>query len=317
MKVQYKTFDSKRCFGVELEVGREVLRSQISNVIKNNSKRKVVISNYVNSVNNDHWVVKTDSSCGAIVDNNGVNEGGYEITSYKASGIDDINIIKNIAGEIKKIGVKVNHNCGFHVHIDVSDFTEQMMGNLIGHWLCIEEAFFSSVPERRKFNSYCKRLKSKIKYKTKFNTSKENYERFIPLVANIRNAAEKRYSLNILNYYVSLKKPNFKRKTIEFRFPEGTLTPATIKNFIIILISFVEKVKTLDYAPKQISNYSLDKILNICGLDHEANLFYLFDHDLHEARSWFLKRLKRYDISHNTEYKKSAEIMLDKFTKRT
>ena len=96
MQVEYKEFASNRFFGVELEVGREIPRSIISNVIKRYSKKKVVISNYVNSVNNNYWVVKTDSSCGKKVDHLGQNEGGYEITSYKASGIEDIKTISNI-----------------------------------------------------------------------------------------------------------------------------------------------------------------------------------------------------------------------------
>ena len=102
MQVKYKEFASNRFFGIELEVGREIPRSIISNVIKRYSKKKVVISNYVNSVNNNYWVVKTDSSCGKKVDHLGQNEGGYEITSYKASGIEDVKIMSKISGEIKK-----------------------------------------------------------------------------------------------------------------------------------------------------------------------------------------------------------------------
>ncbi len=315
MKVEYKQFLSLRAFGVELEVGREIPRSIISNVIKRHSNKKVVISNYVNSVNNDHWVVKTDSSCGKSVDHMGQNEGGYEITSYKASGINDINIISKISSEIKKIGVSVNHNCGYHVHVDVSDFSETEMGNLIGHWICIEDALFASVPERRKFNPYCKRLKSKNTKKISFLNGLEIYNRYKPNVANIRNAVEKRYSLNLLNYYVSTKKPNFKRKTIEFRFPEGTLTPTTVKNFLILFISFVETVKQKNIFPKNLENYELDKILNILGLDHEDNKFYIFDEHLHEARTWFLKRIARYDWTTGQKYKKPAEMMLNKLNK--
>lgn len=64
MRVQYKTFNSIRNFGVELEVGNEYPRSFISSIIKNTTNMKVNISNYTQSVNNAHWVVKTDASCG-------------------------------------------------------------------------------------------------------------------------------------------------------------------------------------------------------------------------------------------------------------
>lgn len=315
MKVEYKQFQSERHFGVELEVGREIPRSVISNVIKKYSDKKVVISNYVNSVNNSHWVVKTDSSCGKNTNHLGQNEGGYEITSYKASGISDIEIISKISSEIKKIGVNVNHNCGYHIHIDVSDFSEADMGSLIGHWVCIEDAFFAAVPERRKFNPYCKRLKAKNTSKHYFENSTEIYNRYKPNVANIRNATEKRYSLNLLNYYVSTKKPSFKRKTIEFRFPEGTLTPTTVKNFIILLINFTETVKQKQTTPKHLTNYKLDQIMNILGIDHDKDKFYIFDKNLFDAKVWFLKRLVRFDWTTDQRYRKPAELLLLKLNK--
>lgn len=113
-----------------------------------------------------------------------------------------------------------------------------------------------------------------------------------------------------------MKKPNFKRKTVEFRFPEGTLTPSTVENFIIILINFVETVKQKNTFPKILTNYKIDEILNICGLDHDEDKFYIFDRNLFEARKWFLKRLARYDCTFGQDYKNLAESILDKLNKR-
>lgn len=318
MKVEYKGFCSQRFFGVELEVGKEIQRSIISSVIKKYSNRKVVISGYTNSINNDKWILKTDSSCGRNVNSNGQNEGGYEITSYKASGIEDIKSIAKISSEIKKIGVKANNNCGYHIHVDVSDYTDEDMGRLIAYWLCIEDGLFASVPERRKYNNYCKKLRSKNQYSNNINISDpvSVYNIFKPKVANIRHAQEKRYSLNLLNYYVSTKKPYFKRKTVEFRFPEGTLTSNVVKNFIILLVSFVDIIKSINVMPTELCNFNLNQILQICGLDHKDDKFYIFDTDLFEARKWFLQRLKRYDHSYKRLYKTSASIMIDALMKK-
>ena len=71
MRVKYKSFNSTRNFGVELEVGNEYPRSFISSIIKNTTNMKVNISNYTQSVNNAHWVVKTYASCGKKIRSNG------------------------------------------------------------------------------------------------------------------------------------------------------------------------------------------------------------------------------------------------------
>lgn len=308
MRVQYKTFNSTRNFGVELEVGNEYPRSFISNIIRNTTNMKVNISNYTQSVNNAHWVVKTDASCGRKIRSNGINEGGYEIASFVASGLKDINTISEVAHSLKKGGIRANNNCGYHIHVNASDFTEEDMGKLISYWLLIEDVFFNMIPFRRTVNRYCKKIKIKNKNYEKaldvIKNSMKIWELYKPKTINIRNPAEKRYSLNLLNFYAA-SKTKFKRKTIEFRFPEGTLCKETVKNFIYILLSFVENTKQLG-TPKS-KSMNIETFLNICGLSSDKFL-YILDNDLIKTKVWVLKRLIRY--SKISEYKNQAKKIL-------
>lgn len=309
MRVDYKKFDSSRNYGVELEVGKEIPRTIIASIIKSISQMKVLIANYTQSVNNAHWVVKTDASCGKRIRINGMNEGGYEIASFVATGISDAIKISKVAAELRKNSVESNTNCGYHIHVNVADFDEEQMGNLVGYWLLIEDIFFNAVPYRRTTSKYCKKVKIKklkfLKEIYKFDSGKKLWEAFRPKILNIRNPIEKRYSLNLLNYHVA-SKTKFKRKTIEFRFPEGTLCHETIKNFILLLVNFVENVKKLP-VPDINSTVSVKKTLQYLGLSGDKSL-YLLDLDLMKAKIWFLKRIIRY--SKNSDFRQEAKLFL-------
>lgn len=313
MRVQYKNFTSTRNFGVELEVGNEFSRSFISTLIKNDTNMKVNVSNYTQSVNNSHWVVKTDASCGRKIASNGINEGGYEVASFVASGIKDIEKISRVAALMKRRGIRANNNCGFHLHVDASDFSEELMGKLISYWVLIEDIIFSMVPFRRTVNRYCKKVKTKNKsfdlsLKT-LKDSKKVWEIFKPKTINIRHPNEKRFSLNLLNFYAACK-TKFKRKTIEFRFPEGTLCQYTIKNFIIMLLSFVENMKVINVPNSK--NVTVNNFLNICGLS-DSNCLLILESDLIKAKIWILKRIIRF--SKSTEFTNQARKILAKIYK--
>jgi hypothetical protein len=306
MRVSYKKFDSARNFGVELEVGNEISRSAISSVIKNTTKMKVSIANYSQSVNNSNWVVKTDASCGKKVRSNGMNEGGYEIASFVASGIEDAEKIARVAASLKRRKVRANDNCGYHIHVNVSDFLEEQVGNLVGYWVMIEDILFSAVPFRRTVNKYCKKVKlKKISFDgiiESLNTGKKLWEHFRPKVLNLRSPTEKRYSLNLLNYFVA-SRTKFKRKTIEFRFPEGTLSRETVKNFILLLVNFVENVKNMP-TPIVKEKKTIEEALIFLGLS-DAKSFCLLDLNLMKVKVWLLKRIVRYSksIAHKDQAK--------------
>lgn len=302
--MQHRKFNTLRPFGIEIEIGREVPRQSIVEHIQKNTRRHIRSSYYHPSINNSFWDVKLDASCGAKFIK-GVNEGGYEITSYKGSGVNDLIHISKVIASTKKIKVKTNENCGFHIHVDISDFSLDDVGILINNWLCVEYLMFYMVPWRRKFNKYCSKISSSYKSSKDCITPEDYWNSYKPSTTSLNNS-DRRFSINLVNYYRAITLKSFKRKTIEFRFPESTLVEKNIKNWTRFLIHFVETVKSrnkifdIDYVD------SLECFLEFVGLEKSSQI--ILSEGLEETRDWVLRRLRRFSCV--SELKRQANNLL-------
>jgi hypothetical protein len=295
MDVEYKKFVPKRCFGIEIEVGNEVPISTIKETISCNSVVPVKTSYYRASLNNTFWEVKHDGSCGKNVDKFGINEGGFEVTTFKGSTTKELLHICNMARKIKQIGCCVNKNCGLHVHVDISDFDLEKVGKLIAYWLCIEKTMFQAVPSVRKNNKFCNSLSTlRPKYDCTDITAMRVWNHYKPYSTKLHDNFDRRCALNLVNYYRSLHIKNFKRPTVEFRFPEGTLVSRTIKNWTRIFINFVNNVANKEFDLKELKNFNLEQTLNILGLGGNNDKFFLLSPGLYESKIWLLRRIVKY-----------------------
>lgn len=306
MNVNFQKFSTMRNFGIELEIGNEVSLPTIATVINNFSPYPLRSNLYKHSVNNKFWDLKLDGSCGKITDCYGINEGGYEIASFKASGAKQLRHISKTAKCIKKTGAKTNENCGLHIHVDVQDFNEHDMGKLIACWLCVEKAVLLATPRRRRTNKYCLPLGTDngglaIPSEKEIDFI-EVWNRFKPTNTSCHNNVYRRRTLNVLNWYRSTKVKNFKRSTVEFRFPEGTLVEANIKNWTILLVNFVHRIKTEMKRFAWAKKPELEDILFILGLGHNQNSFNILSDSLRETKIWFLRRLIRYCYDQPLEF---------------
>ena len=286
-----------RNFGIEIEIGNEVSLPILATVINNFSPHPLRSNLYKHSVNNNFWDLKLDGSCGKITDCYGINEGGYEIASFKASGPKQLRHIGKTAKCIKKTGAKTNENCGLHIHVDVQDFSEYDMGKLIAYWLCVEKVILMSTPRRRWANKYCLPLYTDAK--PVLNPGKEIdflevWNHFKPTNTSAHNNLYRRRTLNVINWYRYIKVKNFKRSTVEFRFPEGTLVEANIKNWTILLVNFVHRIKICTGNIKFNDNLDLEGVLYILGLGHNREEFAILEDSLRETKIWLLRRLIRY-----------------------
>jgi hypothetical protein len=300
-------FNTKRSFGVEIEVGKEVSKNVIFESVQKLSYKRVRSSYYHPSVNNTFWDIKHDGSCGAKM-KNGINEGGYEITSYKGSGVKDLLHISKVISTLKSIKIKTNHNCGMHIHVDVSDCNVDEIGCLINNWIFIEDIMFCMVPLRRKLNKFCNRLYTSKINNNSLKTAKDYWECYKPNSTAL-TSGDRRMSLNLLNYFRSMKLKTFNRKTVEFRFPESTLVEKNIKNWVRLLVFFVEfsirNKKLISISP--IDN--LLKFLNVVGLyDFDNKIKY--SSGLLETRLWALKRIHRY--ANNIDIKNQAKNLIER-----
>lgn len=316
MQIDFQKFSNQRNFGIELEIGNEVALNTIATVIKQTSSYPLRSNLYNRSVNNNCWDLKLDGSCGRFTDDYGINEGGFEVASFKASGMKQLRHIGKIANKMKKIGVKTNNNCGLHVHVDISDFTEEDAGKLVAAWLCVEKTLLAASPTRRRCNKYCLPLRN-------FNNSTSDYlksdgsgldylkvwEHFKPSSTNPHNNVHRRRTMNLLNYYRFKKIKNYKRSTVEFRFPEGTLVEANVTNWTKLLVNFVSGIKNLHYDLNFSKKHSLHDVLFILGLGHNDQIFTILSDALRDAKIWLLRRLLRYSYDCYMDYSFDFEQM--------
>jgi len=310
--IEYLKFVGRRFFGIELEIGNEIPIQTLREIVSLNSFVPVKTSYYRATINNSFWEVKHDGSCGKSVDKFGINEGGYEVTSFKGYGIKDIVHIGNIAKKLKQAGCQVNRNCGLHIHVDVSDFSIEQMGVLIGYWLCIEKIIMQAVPNVRKNNKFCNEL-SKLRSRiadSNFMPIKL-WNHYKPISVKLHDNFDRRCAMNLVNFYRSMHVKSFKRPTVEFRFPEGTLVPHVIKNWTRILVNFVNKMKNQNLEISSFSNFGLKEALEVLGLSAKKGSFAILSPGLHESKAWFLRRILRYAAYPNYELLGEARALLD------
>lgn len=98
--------------------------------------------------------------------------GGGEYVTGILTGDTGVNHLQNICLELSK-RTKVNKSCGIHLHLGGFDFTKQFLVNSYRLALLLEDEIFSTLPESRRNNPYCKRLK-KFKFDQALNNSIDN-----------------------------------------------------------------------------------------------------------------------------------------------
>jgi hypothetical protein len=279
--IEYIKFPEKRAFGVELEVRNKIItKSILSQTIKQIDKvHPVFVSGWNPTHETTRWHVKDDSSC------------GWEVASYKSIGINDLLNIASVADAIKKAGGVVDEKCGMHVHIDVSDFTDMQVATTIALWIKIEKTIANMLPSHRVKNKYCKFLthylaKSIKAFKLKPYSSYVFWLLVKPDLYGDYNK-QRRVSLNVWNYVYET------RKTLEFRMPEGTLDSNDIKNWVRLLLHFVNNCKNQEF-PSSIDFVNVQQTLQLLGLSSYNKRCIILSKGMHDAKNWFLCRLLKY-----------------------
>lgn len=289
--IQYKKLSPRR-FGVELEMGEELTKNEVAALIRKVTKRKVISSSFMPTATTDRWHVKPDSSCGTRA-----HQGpkGVEVASFVGSGEEDLRHIADVAEHLSHHGCHVNHNCGLHVHVDATDLSEINVGRILAYWLKIEGAVASAMPWRRLFSNYCKNTDSNLKpneLKKKWG-AQSLYYRLAPKDLRYTNNDDRCFNLNLVNFERASCYKTSERKTLEFRWPEGTLSGLDIKGWVHLFVSFVENCKNKPM-PDNLLYCPLEEAMGHLGLGHAPGKFHLFSEGLHYTRLWFLERVRHY-----------------------
>lgn len=301
MQVKYKRLNTRRYFGVELEVGNEISAYQISQAVRSVTERKVLTTGWDRSINNEYWHVKKDISCGPLGSG---RDSGWEVASFKASGMRDLSSILKVVTALRREGLKINKNCAFHVHVDIEDFPLERAAILLAHWLKIEGVFCQAIPDYRISSDYSKPISSIKKYDPDKSYSPLRFWELVrPTNLAIHNNEERRVMLNLVNYAACLGYPLktgwpilvARRQTVEFRFPEGTLDGEDVFCWVAIFLNFIEQVKRATM-PRTLKPVGLSSFLSILGLENSSE-FLLLDKNLRRAKLWLLERIKVYGDS--------------------
>jgi len=303
--VRHNEFSSLRRFGVELEIGDEIKKKTVQTAISNKSKYKVFCSKYALTSNNNYWHVKDDATCGR---SGRLGPKGVEVASFIGSGVDDLNHVTEIASHLSSIGCKVNQNCGLHIHAEVVDLTTEQIAVIVAYWIKIEMLLSMILPLSRYQNEYCKFLFSPflaVLYKNGAVNRGDKYDpmdfwqRIVPKNLSLFENTDRRFNLNLVNVARSIEINSSNRKTLELRWPEGSLNEEDIFGWVVLFISFIETCKDLKM-PDDLYQCDLRQVFNFLGIGHKKNSFLILGAHLHRMKSWMCEKIvkNREDSSH-------------------
>lgn len=221
---------------------------------------------------NTAWVLKPDSSC------------GMEVCSPPAKGW------KGLKGLLKAVSViseddkiPVDNRCSLHVHCEIADLSSEQLCSLLAYYVKSEMVFLDSVPADRKRNRYCQciGISDVFHANEPFNASS----------LSKKLGAHKYFSFNMYHFHRG------NRKTVEFRIVgnEGCLDPFLVKNWVRLLIHFIEMCKrrnppepyTAGDPWSGLSWLDPEQVFSLLGFDGD----YPLSAGLEQTRNWFLARL--------------------------
>lgn len=305
MDVLYRTFDSRRRFGVEMEVNRKLTQQQLSQLVKiAHGNHPVDITGWGYTNNNVLWTVKPDSTCGDA------GEGGFEVVSPALEGVHHLLDVGRVATSLEKGGAVVNNNCGLHVHVEIKDFGDADAATLLAHWFKIEKVVVNMVPRHRTNGDggkYCRLFAKKGSLpKEEFGIA-EFWALYRPKKLDPKG---KRTSITLVNYARTKLYDGewdyFDRPTVELRLPEGTLDAENVMNWARFFICFVEAVKGKPF-PASVGAENIEGVMNILGLAAEGKPLILSP-GLYATKRWILNRI--IEFGRSAKMKDSAKKLL-------
>lgn len=281
--VRYVAFRSKRNFGIELEFNQKVGLKELVKVVSATDPERPVLqsTHYQQDYDNDFWHVKFDRSCGDVRD-----QGGWEVASYKANGYEDVANMGRVTDALKRAGVRVNDECGFHIHAEIADFKRNHAATMTALWMRIEDTVLEILPKHRRGNKYAVPMTKKYPLTA---DKLYNWEYFWAVVCPQRfDHPNRRVALNLCNYAQSV--PG--RRTVELRLPEGTAESKDVMNWIRFFIHFVDSSKKQEF-PTTLDPVGLYDTFKLAGL-HGDDPFLILSKGLRDTKMWFANRILQF-----------------------
>lgn len=194
----------------------------------------------------------------ASVGDSSISEGGIEYLSGPMVGK---NAIDEIFSECQRLGGFIDDSCGFHLHIDFGEETEETVKKFSAACGVLENLAFDFVKPNRKTSKYCKPCGAAfINNLLNLPLDKAIYD--TDDLSRIEYCKKNKYHesryhwLNLHSY--------FYRGTIEIRQHHGTKNPQVIANWAELWLKIAEWSK--QQSIRDIRSASADKIMSGCGL---------------------------------------------------
>ena len=109
------------------------------------------------------WKVVTDNSVQGAGSRTGSTHLGCELVSPVLEGEAGLKVVARVLVLLAKWGARVNHTCGFHVHVDAADLSIGAHRRLCANYVKHEALLDALVPTHRRGqgNSYCRTMNTK------------------------------------------------------------------------------------------------------------------------------------------------------------
>ncbi len=168
-------------------------------------------------INDDMWIQKDDGSLSAT---------GKELCLTLPLLNKHIkNEVTKLVTILKENNIKIDLTCGYHIHLDCSQYSELDIKNFVCYCINVQDSIFSLVSKSRRQNRFCMKIP---KFSQDNNTLSLYYRNTLH--------CERYHWLNLRSY--------FSRKSIEIRLHQGTTDFNEIVNWSMLwsyLIRFVIK----------------------------------------------------------------------------
>ena len=258
---------STRTFGVEIEFTSTHRLSTIGRQLQEKLATTnifVHVENYNHNTRN-HWKLVTDSSC------------GFELVSPILTGQEGMNDLHTIVTALETLNVKVNRNCGIHVHVGVEDATSLKIKNLVKYYIKNQKLIDSVMPNSRRQNnnSYCRNIEAYTPQTfKKLNSIHANNKRM--------NFSDEMSVSGFANHlsgrYRKLNLQSFRRyRTVEFRQHSASLCAKKITTWTAFCLNTVDKTFKMKAVQFACPSNSQDAFIELFGVKQNRKIMKHFE----------------------------------------
>jgi hypothetical protein len=239
--------------------------------------------------------VELDSSITGSWEWSGVPYAAIELKTKVLNGIDEWErIVPKALKIVVDLGGKVNHSCGFHIHLSFEEIQNDLnhIRSLFNLFYRFEPVIFGLVAQSRSNNQYCRAIPMNSYNLFQGSKAEKTYIRAISQLHN-------KNGLN-LSHLISGNCLAYSPR-IEMRYHQGTLDVEKARHWLRFCLQMIEhsQTRSCQCLPKQIINdrIGLEKMLISCGFKVNNNVYADVSAELRETGKWLICRWKKFNGS--------------------